>query len=158
MIKKITLLLFASLLIFSCNKRHFFEDYVKIPNHVWNEDSIVKFSVPISQDSISYNISINIRHGYRYQNKNLWLFVKTISPSGVYELDTLNCILTKTDNSWKGSCLGDICDYTVPFVDDIKFKEKGTYIFEIQQGLRQKNVPQIIEIGLIIDKLKTNDK
>ena len=158
MIKKITLLLFLSLLLFSCNKRHFFESYVQIPNNVWNENNIVKFSVPVSDDSLSYNISINIRHGYSYRYKNLWLFIKTISPSGVYELDTLNCVLTKMDNSWKGNCLGNICDYPVVFVDDIKFKAKGTYIFEIRQGMRQKNVLQIAQIGLIIDKVNTNKK
>lgn len=158
MIKKLALFISISILLFSCKSKHFFEDYVEIPNNVWNINQVVKFSVPIDNPKSLYNISINVRHGYTFQTKNLWMFIKTTSPSGKMQLDTLNCILTDDKNAWKGDCLGDMCDYLVPFADSVTFNEAGTYTFEIVQGMRQDNVPSVVEIGLIIDKKNINEK
>ncbi|MEA3452504.1 MAG: gliding motility lipoprotein GldH [Bacteroidota bacterium] len=153
MIKKIFILGISILFLFSCNNKHFYEEYTEIPNNIWSQNEVVKFSVDIEDTSSLYNIAVNIRHGYYYQNKNLWLYIKTTSPSGKIQLDTMNCLLAEADNKWKGKCLSDLCDLLVPFADSIYLKEKGTYTFEFQHGLRQKKVASIVEIGLIIDLL-----
>ncbi len=140
------------LIIVGCGGKHFYEKYQEIPGNVWQADKPVVFTVNIDDADAYYNISLNIRHAYNYQYKNLWLFIKTISSEGKERQDSLNCILAD-GQTWNGSCLGDICDLEVPFGDSIKFANTGTYTFEIYQGLRVEQLPFISEIGLIIDKL-----
>jgi gliding motility-associated lipoprotein GldH len=157
MIKKILFIPIFTIIIFSnsCNKKHFYQDYVEIPEKIWKQSQVVKFIVNIQDIKQAYNISINVRHGFNYKYKNIWLFIKTTSPSGKSRLDTLNCILQKNNNHWAGKCIGDICDIQIPFADSIHFTEPGKYTFEIEHGLREKKVPLILEIGLIIDKINT---
>ncbi len=46
------------------------------PKNIWHADKPVVFLVNIDDIDAYYNISLNIRHAYNYQYKNLWLFIK----------------------------------------------------------------------------------
>ncbi len=154
--KKVVYTLFIIFFFSACSKNHFFEGYVEIPQKIWNQNEVVKFLPEITDVNSLYNISLSIRHTKKYQYGNLWLFIHIKSPSGKLQIDTVNCILVNDNNSWKGRCSGSVCNYTVAYADSVKFSEPGTYSFEIEQGLRKKNLPMITELGLIIDKIPTN--
>ena len=152
--KKIIFISFIIVLISSCNQNYFYNDYVEIPEETWGVDDIVKFTFEISDADVPYNLLIGIKHGEHFPYRNLWLFVRTTAPNGNSQFDTINCILADDKYKWIGKCKLDICNYLVPFGDSVAFVETGIYTVEIQQALRQDEVPQIHEIGFIIDKLE----
>ena len=154
--KKIAYTILIILFFSACSKQHFFESYVEIPQEIWNQNEVVKFSPEINDVNSLYNIDLSIRHTKDYKYGNLWLFIHIKSPSGKLQIDTVNCILVNDDNSWKGKCSGSVCNYTFAYADSVKFSETGVYTFEIEQGLREENLPMITELGLIIDKIPTN--
>ncbi len=150
----IYLIIFLMIFAVSCNNNSIYKESKKVPNSIWDMNNILKFQANVEDVEQEYNIDIRIRHAEFYPSQNLWLFITTTAPDGVFQKDTLECILADQDYKWKGKGLGQIWDVKVPFKKDIKFIEKGEYLFEIQHGMRLEQLPQIMEIGVEINKLK----
>lgn len=81
--KYLLLLSFALILIGSaCKDNRVYENYIDIPSHEWNKDSIARFEVEITDSIQLHNISVNIRNTGKYPFSNLWVFIKEIRPRG----------------------------------------------------------------------------
>jgi len=154
---KLTIIITTIITVFSlyaCSNSHYYEENAPIPSDNWNMSQAVVFSAQINDIDNFYNLKINIKHGNNYAYNNLWLFIKTSSPTGKMQVDTLNCILTDFQHFWLGECKKDKCKLTVNFADSVKFIEEGIYKFEIIHGLRQDDIQNIFEVGFIIDEIK----
>ncbi len=149
----IAIILFSFLFVASCSKEHYYSEFAEIPNAQWNMNQAVAFHVNIDEIQSFYNLKIAIKHEKNYPYNNLWLFLRTTSPSGKMQIDTLNCVFTQPDFSWKGKCSGEACEFIKNFADSVSFVEPGNYEFEIIQGLRVDSVPNILAVGFIVDKL-----
>ena len=141
-------------LITSCDPTRVYEENVSIPDQTWNRWNTVNFRVEISDTIASHNIHINIRHGGQYRYSNLYLFVQTISPSGHWIRDTLECILANEKGKWLGSGLGDIYDIRIPYKMNVRFPYKGIYTFEFEQAMRDEDLKHLFDIGLRIENIK----
>ncbi len=147
------LFFFSIIFIFAaCNSNKVYEKNIAIPNNVWNMDSSVKFSVPVEDISVPYNLFVNIRNGQYYPSSNLWLFITSHSPAGKSQRDTVECILADDKGQWLGSGMGDLWDNKIQFKKNIKFPVAGNYTIEMQHGMRMENLPMVVEIGLTIEK------
>ena len=144
-------LLFITL--FACNNGVVYKKDVKIPSSIWNMDNIIKFDTQIDDINIPYNLFLSIRHTQHYPARNLWLFITITSPEGNMQKDTFECMLADKKYKWVGKGMGDIYDAKILYHDTITFPSHGEYTFEIQQGMRMKDLPHIMEVGLIIEKL-----
>ena len=98
-----------------------------------------------------------MRNTQFYMAQNLWVFIKTSSPTNKVQYDTLNCVLADDKGQWLGSGMGDIWDITIPYKQSIGFPEKGQYTVEIKHGMRMDKLPMILEIGLRVEKAETTD-
>jgi hypothetical protein len=49
-------------------------------------------------------------------------------------------------------CSGDYCDLETLIEEGFKFKETGKYQFKILYDMEAKVIPNIMQVGLIIDK------
>ncbi|MRT92463.1 gliding motility lipoprotein GldH [Ancylomarina sp. 16SWW S1-10-2] len=148
------LLLFSFVLIFiisACKDNRVYENYVDIPNHEWSKDYIASFEVEITDSIQPHSISVDIRNTGKYQYSNLWLFVKQIDPDGKISEEKFECQLASDTGEWYGSGFGDIFDLQVLFKPAIQFTKPGLYTFEMVQGMRDDNLPGIVNVGLKID-------
>ncbi len=156
---KILLHLVVSVLLFaSCDSNKLYESNVEIPKGSWDIDHVAQFKFAIEDTQIPYNLKVNVRNTEFYMSQNLWIFIKTTSPSNKVQYDTLNCILANDKGEWLGEGMGDIWDLTVPYKQSIGFPEKGQYTVEIKQGMRMQKVPMIMEIGLRVEKAEIESK
>lgn len=146
--KKLTLVLFLS----ACDNKRIFEENTTIPDNNWSNTNTIKFEVPIKDPSKAANFYINVRNADGYPYSNLYLFVKTTFPNGKFSTDTLECILADEKGKWLGKGLGDIYDNQIPFKRNVRFPQAGNYVFEIQQGMRNDNIPLIMDVGLRIEE------
>ncbi len=143
------------MLLFSCNQGRIYSDRIELPDMVWDMNKIVKFEVPVENASLDYNLKVELRTVDFYQFKNLYLFIRTVSPSGVEAADTLECILYDdkgnplSDNKMR---FGELEDYEFMFKEKVKFAESGVYTFYLQHGMRQEQLPYVKEVGLIVEK------
>ena len=140
------------LLLSACDKSRIFEQNTTIPESGWDGSNVVKFSVNILDPAVQTNFYVNVRNADGYPYSNLYLFIKTKFPNGKQSTDTLECILADEKGKWIGKGLGDIYDNQIPFKRNVRFPMAGTYTFEIEQGMRSKNIPLIMDVGLRIEK------
>lgn len=144
--------LFMALFAVSCKPGRVFEQWVDIPNMLWHKDSIVNVCVPVENVAEVYDVKVAVRSNVFYQSRNLWLFIKTYSPQGVVEVDTLECLFADEQGHITGDASGDIIDYEIPFKSTVKFPAAGEYKFALQHGMRIEQLPCIDQIGIIVDK------
>jgi gliding motility-associated lipoprotein GldH len=78
--------------------------------------------------------------------------LQTRYPQGTYSKDTLECILADQTGKWLGDGSGDIWDNQILFRKNFKFKRKGKYVFSLEQAMRLENLPQILDVGIRIEK------
>jgi len=148
------LLLFITIVAFSCDSNRVFDENKEIAGSVWNRNNVIFFKIPISDTLSPHNVFINIRQNGQYDKSNLYLFVKIISPKGDEIRDTINCILADAKGKWLGSGLGDLYSNQLMYKQKIGFPHAGYYTFEIEQAMRIDNLKNIEDIGVRIEKAR----
>jgi gliding motility-associated lipoprotein GldH len=152
--KRIISLLLCSALFAGCNPGKIFERYEDIDNNKWSHDKVVTFSVNIEDTGTPYDVGLAIRHSSYYAYANIKVNVTVVFPSG--EERTLNhdLLLRNTDGTFKAEGAGDLWDITFPVYSGINFTEKGTYTFKVLNIMPQAVTEDIMQIGLIVTKVK----
>ncbi|CAN5531866.1 gliding motility lipoprotein GldH [soil metagenome] len=144
--------LLCVLLCSSCDSARIFEQNQAIPESGWGVTNVVKFDVDIKDPATAANFYINVRNADGYPYGNIFMFIKTTFPNGKGSTDTLECVLADDKGKWLGTGAGDLYDNQIPFKRNVRFPLAGIYHFEIQQGMRQDDIPLITDVGLRIEK------
>jgi gliding motility-associated lipoprotein GldH len=146
--------LIVSLFIFSCNKNRIFEEHnTNFPKFRWDKTNIVEFSPEITDNEGNYKIFIAVRHIAGFQLKDINVKLNIISPSGEETTKDYNLPLYDKNNEALSDCAGDYCDLEILVENNFKFKETGKYKFRISHQMSINPIPNVMEVGLIIDKL-----
>ena len=144
-------LLFACLVIFSCDSNRVFDEYQSLPNQ-WNKDSIITFNVTPPDSINAYNVFLNLRNSNDYKYSNLFLIVATKFPNGKVITDTLEYKMAKQNGEFLGTGFSDLKENKFWFKENVVFQESGEYKFSIQHAMRENNkVGGIINLEGITD-------
>ena len=144
-------------IISSCYSGRVYNEWVSLGSQmVWDADNIIEFDPQIADTTERYNINVGLRTVDFYPNSNMWLYIKTIAPSGAVRVDTMECILRdeKGFSNSTSSKFGELEDYDFVFKNNVKFAESGQYKFLLQHGMRTEKLPYVNEVGLSIEKVK----
>mgnify|MGYP003394259527 CR=1 FL=1 len=147
------------LLASGCDPNRVFEDNTDLPELTWDTKNKISFDVDI-QDTVSlHNLYVNVRHASHYQYANLFVFVTIKFPNGKLSKDTLECKFADEAGQWKGEGMGDIWDNQILWKSNVKFPISGTYIFQLEQAMRDEQLPFVMDVGLRVEKaeVKTPD-
>ncbi len=136
----------------ACGQKDFYLKNVPIEAGVWPAAHFYRFEVPVKDTVGTYNIYLQVRNDGRYEYSNLWLFIRTNSPTGAILRDTVECRLSNAQGRWEGRGSGGRFSLEVPLRYRVKFPNPGIYIFEIDQGMRDKELKYITDLGLRIEK------
>jgi gliding motility-associated lipoprotein GldH len=129
-----------------------FQDSETIPNKNWEIGSNISFDVEVKDTMTGYDFYIDLRNEGSYPYANIYMFVNTTFPSGKSAKDTVECILADRTGRWLGKGLGDVIDNHILFKENIRFPNTGTYSFEFEQGMRNEALPEILDVGISIEK------
>lgn len=140
--------------LISCTGKNIYSGSEMIPEYSWNIANKVSFEADIKDTLSVCDINITIRTDKNYPYRNIFLFVKTISPQEESIKDTVEYFLADTKGNSYGSGLGDMNDLTVPFKTSVVFPVKGIYTFDIKHGMRDQNLEGVTDIGLQIIRKK----
>ena len=138
----------------SCDPDRVYETNIKIPDGIWSQDNVIQFEVMIEDTSSNHNLLVNVRNTSLYPTSNLYLFIKTTAPSGHSVTDTVDVILADDRGKPLGSGLGDIWDLQQLYKQNIRFAQKGRYLFEYQQAMRIDRLPFVLDVGLRVEKVE----
>ena len=150
---KINLFIFLVLLLTlnSCDPNMVYDQFEKTQGQSWHADDIKRFEFDVNDDLSSYNVYVNIRHTKDYPKSNLYLFVSIIGPNENEIRDTIDLRIADKHGKWTGSGFGEIKFVRKRIKEGVRFAQNGTYIFEIEQGMRLKEIP-VTDVGIRIEK------
>jgi gliding motility-associated lipoprotein GldH len=139
------------LMLASCRKKAEFEEFVAIPD-AWNNSNLVHFNVNIADTVTPQNVYISVRHSGKYEFSNLYLFVTAESPNGNIKRDTVEIVMANEHGKWQGKGAASVFTLYYPYRTNIRFPVAGIYTFTIEQAMWIRDLKNISNIGLMIEK------
>lgn len=153
-----SIILFFALLLFSCDSKLVITDSKKIDKQVWNIGDDVNLKLNVEDISKFYNLFVYVNVKEDFLTNNLWLFIKTESPSGNMKVDTVMYYVTDEKGKWFGEKSGDVVSNKFLYKANIKFPEVGIYNISILHGMRQMDLPKVDEVGIRIEEVLETQK
>jgi gliding motility-associated lipoprotein GldH len=151
-INKYFIILFA-LALFSCRDAITVVDTnIELKNRNWSYAEKIKIPVKIESTEEAYNLYINLRHTDQYKYSNIFILIHSIDPSGKKTTERKEFTLALADGEWLGSGSGNKLFYQFKFKSKYKFPKSGTYIFELEQNMRDNPLNHISDAGIRVEK------
>ena len=139
-----------------------YEKNLEIPGHEWAYNYKPAFEVTLqpADTAYLYNISVNIRHKDAYPYSNIYLLIYTQFPGEQPISQRVELPLADMTGKWLGTGLDDIYEHQIPIQQKAILNKPGTYRFTFEQNMRQNPLPDIMNVGLRVEKagLRTNEK
>jgi gliding motility-associated lipoprotein GldH len=136
----------------SCNKNRIFSEQKDIPNNRWGKNNAIVFTPEISDTSKTYNIVFCLRHVFGFQPAGFAIKIEMSVPSGQVKTKTFPIPFFDGKKRRLSDCSGDYCDLETLIEEGFKFTETGKYQFKILYDMEAEVIPNIMQVGLIIDK------
>lgn len=133
-----------------CGPKALFDHTKSIPDGVWFSDQHLQFEVPVTDTLNLHMFYLNVRHTTDYRYANLFLFISTTFPDGETARDTVECILADKTGQWLGKGISNIRDNQILLRRGLRFPQKGTYVFELEQAMREPALDGIMDVGFRI--------
>lgn len=141
-------------LLTGCDKNTVYSEYEDIEDGKWYVNHAPAFTFRIEDASQPYNVYYNLRNALSYPYYNLYLTRYLSDSSGrVIEsrLDELLLMDPKTGEP-QGDGLGDIFDHKVLIKQNFRFPKPGQYTIRIKQYMRQNPLPDVLSVGISVEK------
>jgi gliding motility-associated lipoprotein GldH len=126
-----------------------------IPQHLWDTSYQPHFDLRIGPEDTSWNydIYVQVRHRDAYAYSNLWVLVETTRPQdSLTQTRRIELPLADSYGNWLGSGLNDIFEHRIPIQEQALFSDTGIYQFRIIPNMRQNPLPDIMSVGMRIEK------
>lgn len=123
-----------------------------IANNNWSYVNKIKTRVTIADETIPYNLYMNLRVTADYKYANLFVLIKQINPDKKASTTRYEFKLANADGEWLGDGSGSIYSYQVPFKKGYKFPAKGVYTFEIEQNMRDNPLRDVTDVGMRVER------
>jgi gliding motility-associated lipoprotein GldH len=148
------LLLFC---LFSCDDQNRVIDTNTIlEEQVWNQDEVLDFDVVITNDSITYDLALNIRNGLNYPFRNIFFLYSIEDENGnlifadqseLMLFDKLGKPLGSAE-SFLGLSFGDLY-YSSNVFKEYKFPKAGDYKIKVVQNMRNEpTLDGVMAVGI----------
>ncbi len=153
-------IVFCSLLAIintSCNEQEIFYRYHELKNADWHQKDTLFFEIDAAlfELNIPYSVSIEVTNNVNYPYQNIWFFIQSnLENNSVYNSLSKEYVLADEFGKWKGSGFGSLYQISLPFYNNVVFKEKRNYIIKLEHGMRDEPLKGIERIGIRITKIK----
>ena len=118
----------------------------------WVYTKKISIPVKIEDNQSAYNVYINLRHTADYPYSNIFIRIKELDPTKKLKVFRKEFTLAKPDGEWLGIGSGNLYVCHLPIYKNYRFSQKGTYIFELEQNMRDNPLREISDVGLRVEK------
>jgi gliding motility-associated lipoprotein GldH len=126
----------------------------EINNNNWSYTNKGTFDVPINDEHIPYNLSLNLRVTGDYKYSNIFVLIYQTGPDKKPTGLRYEFKLANPDGEWLGEGSGNLYSFQIPFRKNYKFPAKGTYHFSIEQNMRDNPLREVSDVGLRVEKVQ----
>jgi gliding motility-associated lipoprotein GldH len=175
----------CSFVFTGCVPSPYYERTESIPDNAWNSNFRPSFKFEITDTNALYNLQFIMRHTDAYQFQNLWILVYVKQPEDTaFSEIRLEVLLAEASGKWMGRGMGEIYErrWQMPVLADflmphkaaytvssderhltetnklMQFHKKGVYEIRIEQNMRVNPLPEVLHIGLRIEKAAQQNK
>ncbi|MCP1385907.1 gliding motility lipoprotein GldH [Runella salmonicolor] len=155
------LLLFSLFLLAgSCDSNSVYKDHEDIEDGKWYVKNEPAFTFEITDTTQTYNVYYLVRNSIAYPYYNLYVKRFLLNDKNKIVNEALNELILMDEKSGKplGDGLGDLFDHKVLALKSYRFPRKGKYTFKIRQYMRQDPLPEILSMGVSVEKEVINPK
>ena len=153
-LKTVLLFIIMTVFFYSCKEVDLFEKNIPIPNMQWYNNYNATGSFIIKDTTSSYNVLLVLRHTDAYSYNNIWLNVGLQAPGdSALQFQKINLVLGNDARGWEGIGMNDIWEVRKLISGAPKrFIKPGIYKFSVTQLMRDNPLPNLISIGVSIQK------
>ncbi|WP_428667295.1 gliding motility lipoprotein GldH [Runella sp.] len=155
-------LLVLSLLITiaGCDSNSEYKDHEDIEDGQWYVKNEPSFTFEITDTTQTYNVYYLVRNSIGYPYYNLYVKRFLLNDRKKIINEALNELILMDEKSGKplGDGLGDLFDHKIMALKSYRFPRKGKYTFKIRQYMRQDPLPEILSMGISVEKEVVNSK
>lgn len=138
----------------ACDGHRIFDEYQAVSEGSWCKDSLMVFTIPISDTIQNHNLYINIRNDINYGYSNLWLFVEIEQPNGLAVRDTFEMAIADASGKWLGEGFGGLKTREAIYRRNVFFPNSGNYKISIQQGMRNNKLEGVTDVGFRVEAMQ----
>lgn len=141
-------------IVIGCDNKRVFEDKKDFPEKYWVFNNPADFEFEIDDTEQAYNLLFNIRNTAKYQYQNIYLqYYLEDSTGRLLSSELKNILLFNAKTGVPlGKGLGDILDIEKTFLEKYTFENPGKYKLRIDQFMRQDSLPEILSVGLRVER------
>ena len=153
--KVFIIVLLSGCLLAACNPAPLYQKQEPIPQNAWSYNFKPSFAFDIVDTTTAYRPYFIIRHTQAYPYNNLWIWLYIKTPGDVVAKKArVNITLAEPTGKWLGKGMGEIYEQRMPISlgDSINLSKRGTYQIEIEQNMRLNPLPEVLHVGLRIEK------
>lgn len=125
---------------------------VELKKRNWSYAEKIKVPVKIESAEIPYNLYFNLRHTADYKYSNIFVLIHITDPNGKKTTERKEFKLALADGEWLGSGSGNKYSLQLQFKSNYKFPKTGTYVFELEQNMRDNPLNNISDAGIRVEK------
>lgn len=150
----------------ACQPSPKYQKHVTIPSGGWQYAFQPEFKIQIQDTNAAYQMFFLIRHTNAYPYSNIWLRLKTRQPGDSsfqqqrFEVTLAAPTAVLPDGSlsggWLGRGMGEIWEQRMALNDvqhPVYFPKSGEYVFKLSQDMRVNPLPEVIQVGLRVEKI-----
>ena len=142
-------LAFGLMSLMACNNNVVFDKSFELnPYQGWEYTEELDFSFTVEDTSSSYQLFLDLEHGFEFPFQNLYLRLTTFFPNGDTTKAPLSLELADKSGRWYGKCGSKTCDVSIPLQEEIHFDRPGDYSIRIEQFMRENPVLELHQLGL----------
>jgi len=148
------LLMGISLSLSGCSDKNAIVDQnTEVINNNWAYTNKIKVAVKVTDATVLYNVYLNLRVTADYKYSNLFVLIRQIGPDKKVFGNRYEFKLADKDGEWLGDGSGNIYSYQVPFLTNYRFTAPGTYVFEVEQNMRDNPLREVSDVGLRVERV-----
>jgi len=124
----------------------------ELNNNNWAYNNKISETVKIDDERMAYNLYLNLRVTADYKYSNIFVLIHQTGPDHKTTTTRLEFKLADIDGEWLGHGSGNLYSFQIPFWQYYKFPARGTYIFQIEQNMRDNPLKEVSDVGLRVEK------
>ena len=147
----LTCLLFAG-----CLPSPYYQKQHALPNNEWHYKNKLPFKFEVTDTNTLYNMYFLIRHTEAYPYSNIWVWIYTKGPGdSTFARTRIEIPLAEPSGKWLGRGMGEIWEQRMPIThegDKSILRKKGTWEIKLEQNMRVNPLPEVLQVGLRVEK------
>lgn len=141
----------------ACRPSPQFQQHYNLPKAQWSSGFRPTFQFRIADTAAAYQLFLLIRHTDAYPFSNIWLTMESRGPlDNAFKKLRVEVPLAAASGQWLGRGMGEIWEQRVP-INSLQspafFPHAGLYTIRLTQDMRRDPLPEVLTVGLRIEKL-----